>query len=187
VLSYYEILGVKPTASESEIKKAYRTISKTFHPDKADGVQNEALMREATKARDTLTDPHRRRIYDQDLSGGGSDTYSDTSSYDYTRSTNYTYDESQPTGSKYEAPAAPPRLVKKRSGWLLLICVLSYYFVMSNTLAFATVLFQFTGLVALVCFIFMPKATVERHVKKLGATIAKKHAVKKSTKADGEV
>src|SRR5262245_25393894 len=58
----YEILGVKPDASFDEIRQAYRQLSKTAHPDV--GGDHETFQR-LVKAHDLLTDPERRRRYDE--------------------------------------------------------------------------------------------------------------------------
>ena len=63
---YYEVLGVKKTASEKEIKKAYRTIAKDNHPDvKPDDTAAEELFREAAEAYETLKDQEKKSSYDR--------------------------------------------------------------------------------------------------------------------------
>jgi DnaJ-related protein SCJ1 len=59
----YKILGVDKSASDRELKKAYRTLSKRYHPDKATGDEKKFL--EVTEAYDALSDPTSRKIYDQ--------------------------------------------------------------------------------------------------------------------------
>ncbi|KEF63375.1 uncharacterized protein A1O9_01352 [Exophiala aquamarina CBS 119918] len=59
----YRILGVDRSASDRDIKKAYRTLSKKYHPDKATGDEKKFL--EVTEAYDALSDPTSRKIYDQ--------------------------------------------------------------------------------------------------------------------------
>ncbi len=60
---YYHILGVTKTASEEEIKKAYRKLAHQYHPDKATG--NEAKFKEINEAYQVLSDATKRRQYDQ--------------------------------------------------------------------------------------------------------------------------
>ncbi len=63
---YYEILGVMKTASDAEIKKAYRRAALKYHPDRNSG--NPAAVerfREAAEAYEVLSDPEQRRQYDQ--------------------------------------------------------------------------------------------------------------------------
>ena len=63
---YYEILGVERTASEKEIKKAYRILAKKFHPDSNAGdTSNEDKFKEVTDAYDVLGDPEKRAHYNQ--------------------------------------------------------------------------------------------------------------------------
>ncbi|MFU8842604.1 MAG: molecular chaperone DnaJ [Bacteroidales bacterium] len=63
---YYEILGVSKTASETEIKKAYRQMALKYHPDKNAGDKTaEEKFKEAAEAYEVLRDPEKRRRYDQ--------------------------------------------------------------------------------------------------------------------------
>jgi len=73
---YYEVLGVVKTASETEIKSAYRKLALKFHPDRNPGDSSaEEKFKEATEAYEILKDPQKRQTYDQfghaGLSGGG--------------------------------------------------------------------------------------------------------------------
>src|SRR5271170_4327981 len=60
----YAILGVKSTASEAEIKKAYRKKALQYHPDKNPSATAEETFKEINKAYETLSDTDKRRIYD---------------------------------------------------------------------------------------------------------------------------
>ena len=63
---YYEVLGVEKTASEEEIKKAYRKIAIKYHPDRNPGdKQAEEKFKEAAEAYNILHDPQKRQQYDQ--------------------------------------------------------------------------------------------------------------------------
>lgn len=63
--NYYDILGISPTASSDEIKKAYRKLSLKFHPDKNDGDEYFSQMfRQVNDAYNILIDPEKRRFYD---------------------------------------------------------------------------------------------------------------------------
>ena len=72
---YYEVLGVSKSASEDEIKKAYRKLAIKYHPDRNPGdTEAEAKFKEAAEAYDVLHDPQKRQMYDQfgfDAPGGG--------------------------------------------------------------------------------------------------------------------
>ncbi|MCR5475215.1 MAG: molecular chaperone DnaJ [Lachnospiraceae bacterium] len=63
---YYEVLGVEKNADDSTIKSAYRKLAKKYHPDMNPGDKNaEAKFKEASEAYAVLSDPDKRRQYDQ--------------------------------------------------------------------------------------------------------------------------
>ena len=97
--TYYDRLGVKPSASPDQIRLAYRRLAKTTHPD-AGGT--EAAMAALTEAYQTLSDPIARLDYDRELAGpppGESPSYHAEPAY-------HAGTESQRPGSFSSQPAA---------------------------------------------------------------------------------
>lgn len=63
---YYEVLGVDKNADEAAIKKAYRVLAKKYHPDMNPGdAEAEKKFKEASEAYAVLSDPEKKRQYDQ--------------------------------------------------------------------------------------------------------------------------
>lgn len=72
-MNYYEILGVKNTATDREIKSAYRKLSKKYHPDVQQGKSDDEIkqaadkFKEITQAYDILSDKQKREEYDNNI------------------------------------------------------------------------------------------------------------------------
>src|SRR3984893_8941227 len=63
---YYGTLGIKKTASSEEIRKAFRKLARKYHPDvNPNDKKAEEKFKEISEANDVLSDPKKRKIYDQ--------------------------------------------------------------------------------------------------------------------------
>ena len=67
---YYGILGVEPSAGESEIKTAYRRLARKYHPDVSKEAGAEDKFKAVNEAYEALRDPQKRAAYDQLRAGG---------------------------------------------------------------------------------------------------------------------
>src|SRR2546423_14883268 len=72
---YYEILAVPKTASDADIKKAFRRLARELHPDASEAPDAEERFREAAEAYEVLSKSETRELYDRyghaGLSSGG--------------------------------------------------------------------------------------------------------------------
>jgi len=62
---YYELLGVSRTASDAEIKRAFRTLARELHPDVSSAPDASSRFRDVAEAYEVLSDPARRATYDR--------------------------------------------------------------------------------------------------------------------------
>jgi len=79
--NYYDILGVQKNASDSEIKSAFRKLSKKYHPDVNKEAGAEEKFKEINEAYSVLSDPEKKQMYDTfgtadpNMAGGGYDPF----------------------------------------------------------------------------------------------------------------
>ena len=109
---YYALLGVDPGATPAQIKKAYRTLAKQYHPDMNNSPDAAERFREITEAYDTLTDPDRRRRYDRLHSTGRTSGADD----EWSRSTRS--GTGSANGNRNVSQAASPILKVLEETWL---------------------------------------------------------------------
>src|SRR4051812_2156335 len=80
-MDFYALLGLAPGATPADIKRAYRRLSRRYHPDINPGDRAaEALYRKISEAYQTLVDPDRRRHYDE----GGARTETADATFEFT-------------------------------------------------------------------------------------------------------
>lgn len=79
---YYDVLGVARTASADELRRAYRKLARTYHPDVNKDDHAEESFKEINEAYEVLSDPERRAAYDRfghaglgGFNGGGADPF----------------------------------------------------------------------------------------------------------------
>ncbi len=66
VIDYYKTLGIAKTASDKDIKKAYRKLARKFHPDlNPNDKEAEKKFKEINEANEVLSNPENRKKYDQ--------------------------------------------------------------------------------------------------------------------------
>ncbi|XP_060085209.1 chaperone protein DnaJ-like [Ylistrum balloti] len=81
---YYEVLGISRSASDADIKKAYRKLAIQYHPDKNQGKpEAEEYFKEATEAYEVLSDPEKKKIYDQYGHEGINASFQGASAHDF--------------------------------------------------------------------------------------------------------
>ena len=108
-MTHYEILGIRKTASTDEIKTAYKQLVKKYHPDVYPGDKTfaEKKTQEINAAYDVLSDPDKKREYDELINPHTSTSYTPPDYNGYTYNPSYSRDQknskrnAQAQGSKY--------------------------------------------------------------------------------------
>ena len=80
----YSILGVSTSATEEEIKKAYKELAKKLHPDRNNGIETEQF-KEITEAYDILSDKKKKAEYDKEIIGFNSSFEVNFEKYELTK------------------------------------------------------------------------------------------------------
>lgn len=73
-MTYYEILGIEENATQEQIKAAYRTLAKKYHPDVNNAPNASAFFRLIQEAYETLNDPLKREKYDHPIQNNAEDS-----------------------------------------------------------------------------------------------------------------
>ena len=104
-MTHYEILGIRKTASSDEIKTAYKQLVKKYHPDVYPGDKTfaEKKTQEINEAYDVLSDPDKKREYDELISPHTSTTYTPPDYSGYTYSPNSFYEKTKTSKRKAQA------------------------------------------------------------------------------------
>ena len=113
----YSVLGVSSNANLEEIKKAFRSLARKFHPDVAkDKLRGEEKFKAVNAAYEVLSDKEKRRAYDAELSGTKETSYT------------YTYTYHNPYDSYTAEPAQKPKskFNFKRAAYVVLLFVVFY-------------------------------------------------------------
>lgn len=135
--NYYILLGVKNTASFDELKSAYRNLAKKYHPDKnPDNKAAEEYFKEIQQAYDTLSDQHKRRIYDLKLShNNGATSQQKTYSQYNGNAYQYAQQQAQQKNQFYTTRKKHTKKKDKTEGYQILVSIavafILLYFIIS--------------------------------------------------------
>lgn len=65
--THYDVLRITPRASHEEVKRAFRSLAKRYHPDKSPDPKNAIRFKAILKSYKTLGDTYKRRVYDRSI------------------------------------------------------------------------------------------------------------------------
>lgn len=120
-MNYYEILGLSNNATNDEIKTAYRTLCKKYHPDVNDAANAAAFFRLIQEAYDTLSKENSRLTYDNSLKYQSSNSNFSYEHENYSTSENVAYDYKNYNTAENEYTYEPKTMSRKRK---ILFCLL---------------------------------------------------------------
>lgn len=130
---YYAILGLRTTARDAEIKRAYRQLALRYHPDKNKSLEAGELIQEINEAYDVLSDPEQKLLYDQLLTGV----------------VQFVQPEPEPTAHRHRDPRYRP----KSAEYIQEIRNNSFATYMRNNLKYAVLISKCTFAFALFCLV----------------------------------
>ena len=169
--NYYLLLGVNPTASNNEIKTAYRELAKKYHPDKNYGNKvSEDYFKEVQEAYSVLANQGKRKKYDLSLSFGNNyyQTTENKERKSYTQYTGNAYQYAQQEAYHHQQNKQKPFTAKeykeekpdKTERYQLLICVvialILLFFICRKHLYMTITIFE--------CGLFLHIATIWRAI-----------------------
>ncbi|CAI9778633.1 unnamed protein product [Fraxinus pennsylvanica] len=113
--SFYDVLGIKESGTISDIKKAYKQMARKYHPDVSPPERVDEYTRRfklVKEAYETLSDPHTRALYDQDLANGSGFNFSSGRGYEH----HQRWDERREWKMRWQSQLSELKERKKDSG-----------------------------------------------------------------------
>ena len=90
-MNYYDILGISTTATNAEIKKAYKTLVKKYHPDVFDGDKSvaDSKIKQLNEAYEVLSNADERAKYDESFLAVSDENTTSSNNYSNSQTTDY--------------------------------------------------------------------------------------------------
>lgn len=103
-MNYYDILGISNTATNSEIKKAYKTLVKKYHPDVFEGDKSvaDSKIKQLNEAYEVLSNVDERAKYDESLLAVSDESSNSSNDYSNSQATNYDVNKKYDDLYKYD-------------------------------------------------------------------------------------